>query len=91
MLLQTTLDSLRKLPIIHFKTDSRKITPGDIFVCAQGLNYDSHHFIEDAVNRGAVGLIAQRQVDSPLPCFIMSGQTMTTSLISQYYNTNSTF
>ena len=86
MLLQSTLDSLRKLPLTCFEADSRKITPGKIFVCSQGMNQDSHSFIDDAIARGAIGLIATRPVDTSLPCFIMPGHAMTISLISQYYD-----
>ena len=86
MLLQSTIDSLRKLPLTCFQADSRKITPGDIFVCSQGLHHDSHQFVEEAVSRGAIGLIATRPVNTGLPCFVMPGHAMTVSLISQYYD-----
>lgn len=85
MLLQSTLNSLRKLPLTYFEADSRKVTPGNIFVCSQGLNHDSHHFIDDAITRGAIGLIATRPVNAGLPCFVMPGHAMSISLISHYY------
>ena len=85
MLLQSTLNSLRKLPLTYFEADSRKVTPGNIFVCSQGINNDSHHFIDDAIARGAIGLIATRPVDAKLPCFVMPGHAMSISLISHYY------
>ena len=85
MLLQSTLNSLRKLPLTYFEADSRKVTPGNIFVCSQGLNHDSHHFVDDAIARGAIGLIATRPVDARLPCFVMPGHAMSISLISRYY------
>ncbi|MET4695663.1 Mur ligase family protein [Endozoicomonas lisbonensis] len=85
MLLQSTLTSLRKLPLTCFEADSRKVLPGSIFVCSQGLNHDSHHFVDEAVARGAIGLIATRPVDTRLPCFVMPGHAMSISLISHYY------
>ena len=85
MLLKNTLDSLRNLPLTGFETDSRKITPGSIFVCHQGLNHDSHNYADEAANRGAIGLIATRPLDSQLPTFVMPGRAMAMSLISQFY------
>ena len=85
MLLKNTLDSLHKLPLTGFEADSRKISPGSIFVCNQGLNHDSHDFVEEAASRGAIGLIATRQLESTLPCFVMPARAMAVSLISQFY------
>ena len=85
MLLQSTLNTLRKLPLTCFQADSRKVLPGSIFVCSQGLNHDSHHFVDDAIARGAIGLIATRPVNTQLPCFVTPGHAMSISLISHYY------
>lgn len=67
MLLESTLNSLRTLPISGFETDSRKVSPGDIFVCNEGLNHDSHNFAHEAIVRGAIGLITTRTVSALLP------------------------
>ena len=42
--------------------DSRAVRPGDVFVCAQGGQYDGHLFIDDAIERGAVIILAQLQI-----------------------------
>ena len=31
------------------QTDTRKLQPGDIFVCIKGTNYDGHNFIPSAL------------------------------------------
>lgn len=36
-------------------TDSRTIKPGQLFIPLLGLNYDGHHFINEAKNKGAKG------------------------------------
>jgi len=38
--------------------DSRKITPGQVFVALIGNNLDGHQFIEQAIQNGAVAIIA---------------------------------
>jgi UDP-N-acetylmuramoyl-L-alanyl-D-glutamate--2,6-diaminopimelate ligase len=48
------------LPAIHeVRFDSRQVGPGDLFVCARGERSDGHDFAAQAVQAGAVALIAQ--------------------------------
>ena len=42
--------------------DSRSVSPGDIYCCIRGENFDGHEFASQAVADGAVALL----VDSPL-------------------------
>jgi MurE/MurF fusion protein len=44
--------------------DSRKVGPGDVFVAVKGLTSDGHSFIEMAVERGAVAVIVEREVEA---------------------------
>lgn len=55
---------------IHF--DSRKVTPGSVFVAVKGRTTDGHKFIDIAVDRGAVCVVAQEDFDglSEQVCFI---------------------
>lgn len=43
--------------------DSRRVRPGDLFVCIHGLVDDGHRYARDAVGRGAVALVVERTVD----------------------------
>ncbi len=40
--------------------DSRQVAPGSIFVAVRGFNADGHRFISQAVERGAVCIVAER-------------------------------
>ena len=42
--------------------DSRKVEPGNLFVAIRGLRADSHLFISDAVERGARGVVVERDI-----------------------------
>lgn len=46
---------------LHY--DSRQIQPGNIFVCIQGYRTDGHLFIQDALSRGAVGLVVEKDIN----------------------------
>jgi UDP-N-acetylmuramoyl-L-alanyl-D-glutamate--2,6-diaminopimelate ligase len=47
--------------------DSRRIRPGWVFVAIAGHAGDGHRFVEDAVRRGAVGVLAQEAVSCKVP------------------------
>ena len=40
--------------------DSRRVTPGDLFVAIPGVSVDGHRFIKDAVGNGAVAIAGER-------------------------------
>jgi UDP-N-acetylmuramoyl-L-alanyl-D-glutamate--2,6-diaminopimelate ligase len=42
--------------------DSRRVRPGYVFVALAGQVVDGHEFVEDAINRGAVAVVAERDV-----------------------------
>ncbi|MFO7172971.1 MAG: UDP-N-acetylmuramoyl-L-alanyl-D-glutamate--2,6-diaminopimelate ligase [Bacillota bacterium] len=45
--------------------DSRQVRPGDLFVAIRGENVDAHRFVADAVDRGAVAVVAEEPVPVP--------------------------
>ena len=53
--------------MILLETDSRKIKPGQTFVCIKGLTVDGHDFIDSAIKNGAVKIIAERPVEASVP------------------------
>ena len=42
--------------------DSRKVVPGTLFFCLSGVHVDGHDFIVEAVRRGAVAVVVERDV-----------------------------
>lgn len=51
--------------------DSRTVRPGSLFICIKGFKTDGHIYIEQAINNGAVAILAQDEVDIPLPVTII--------------------
>ncbi|NVB80238.1 MAG: UDP-N-acetylmuramoyl-L-alanyl-D-glutamate--2,6-diaminopimelate ligase [Kofleriaceae bacterium] len=47
------------------RDDSRKIEPGDVFVAVKGMRSDGHAFVQTAIERGAVALVVEHEVDAP--------------------------
>jgi len=48
--------------ITGITNDSRKVTPGDLFVCVHGYKKDGHAFIDEAIERGARAVAVQRPI-----------------------------
>lgn len=49
-----------ELVFTSVSTDTRKITPGSLFVALKGENFDGHDFLAEAYRRGAAGCVIQR-------------------------------
>lgn len=47
------------LPVSDIAYDSRRVSPGSVFVAIRGLKQDGNRFIGDAMSRGAVGIISE--------------------------------
>jgi len=47
-------------PIVRISTDSRQIEPGDLFLALSGERFDGHAFLSQALQRGAVAIVAER-------------------------------
>lgn len=54
------IDSNDERLINSIKTDTRELEPGDVFIALKGKNYDGNDFIEEAINKGAVLCITER-------------------------------
>ncbi|MBP6596164.1 MAG: UDP-N-acetylmuramoyl-tripeptide--D-alanyl-D-alanine ligase [Arenimonas sp.] len=53
--------------VLSVGTDSRLLAPGSLFVALRGEHHDAHDHVAQALERGAVALLVQREVDCPLP------------------------
>ena len=47
--------------------DSRQVRPGDLFVAVKGLDADGHDYVPDAVRRGAVAVVGERETSISVP------------------------
>ncbi len=61
-----------------FSIDSRTLKDGDLFFCIKGENTDGHHYIPQALEKGACGIVAipenipQTLRNRDLPCILVS-------------------
>ena len=53
--------------ISGIKINSKEVVPGDLFVCTMGVNCDRHDFVDDAIKRGAVAIVASKPLQVTVP------------------------
>ena len=53
-------------------TDSQKVRSGDLFLCYKGNEFDSHEFVKEATERGAVAIICERKMEYDIPQIVVS-------------------
>ncbi|MGE5473334.1 MAG: UDP-N-acetylmuramoyl-L-alanyl-D-glutamate--2,6-diaminopimelate ligase [Ignavibacteriales bacterium] len=62
---QKLIEDAKGVEIKNIQYDSRKVTPGSLFVCIEGYKVDGHKYIREAVNKGAAALVIQKDVVMP--------------------------
>lgn len=58
--------------MIKYETDSRKVVPGSIFVAIKGHTVDGHDYIQNAIDKGAVKIISQKEIECSVPIEIVN-------------------
>ncbi|MFZ5648627.1 MAG: UDP-N-acetylmuramoyl-L-alanyl-D-glutamate--2,6-diaminopimelate ligase [Bacillota bacterium] len=53
--------------VTHITNNSRDVREGSLFVCIPGLKTDGHNFAAEAINKGAVALIVEKDVPCQCP------------------------
>jgi UDP-N-acetylmuramoyl-L-alanyl-D-glutamate--2,6-diaminopimelate ligase len=72
--------------ILGVQTDSRKVQPGDVFVCISGLERDGHEFAKEAISMGAVALVLERQIpDIHVPQLFLNNCRQAMGVLSSHF------
>lgn len=56
---------LTDVEITAVVNDNRKVTPGCIFLCIEGANFDGHSVAAEVAEKGAAAVVVQKDVDIP--------------------------
>ena len=62
--------------------DSRAVRKGSIYCCVIGARLDGHSFAKDAVGRGAVALVVERQLDIDVPQIVVVNARVAMGIIA---------
>ncbi len=66
--------------------DSRKICSGSVFVCVKGAHFDGHDKVPDAVNAGAVLVVAQHDTGAPNQLIVTDTREAFSLLSASFYS-----
>ncbi len=67
------------------QTDSRFVSPGDLFVAIVGAKVDGHHYVDEAKARGAVGIVVSRPIQTELPTLQVSDPVYSLGILAKTY------
>ncbi len=56
---------------MKYETNSKKIQEGQIFVAISGNTVDGHNYVNEAVKKGAIEIIAEKDVETSVPIKIV--------------------
>ena len=78
------------IKINKLECNSANIKKGDVFCCVSGTFSDGHNYAEDAVKRGAVALVCERELEAlsgKVPQIIVKNTRIAMAqLAAEYYN-----
>ena len=84
-LIQKIINSTNKynknFRINSIKTDSRKINPGDIFLCINS----GYLYVDAAIKNGAIGIISEVVIDSTVPVLYVENAIKALKSLGSYY------
>ncbi len=61
----TVVQGSTDIEITELVYDSRKVTPGCLFVCIKGTAADGHTFVQEVAAHGAAAVLVQEDVEAP--------------------------
>jgi UDP-N-acetylmuramoyl-L-alanyl-D-glutamate--2,6-diaminopimelate ligase len=61
-----------RVEIRELAYDSRAVVPGTLFFCVRGERADGHVFAGEAIERGAVALVVEQELDHPVPQLVVT-------------------
>jgi len=85
---ETLSDSVAALEVLGVAHDSRRVKPGWVFVAIRGEQRDGADFVDDALARGAVAIVAERplKLSRTVPLFVVpDARRALAALASHFY------
>ena len=74
-----------ELNIENVVYDSRKVTPGSMFVAVSGFAVDGNRFIPMALEKGACAVVTAKQPEDNIPCILVENDRLALAQIGANY------
>ncbi|WP_202078007.1 UDP-N-acetylmuramoyl-L-alanyl-D-glutamate--2,6-diaminopimelate ligase [Caldalkalibacillus salinus] len=79
------LNKIEDMEITSIEMDSRKVTAGAMFVCIEGFHVDGHQYVQQAVEKGAKVIVAQKPVQTDIPVIIVPDTRRTLAVVADTF------
>jgi UDP-N-acetylmuramoyl-L-alanyl-D-glutamate--2,6-diaminopimelate ligase len=76
----------RKVDVTKLTEDISDVTPGSLFFCVVGSTRDGHDFADEAVQKGAVAIVVDREIESAAPQIRVSNVRAAIAPIAAVFN-----
>ena len=85
ILLDCRTSDFQNVPFSRVVSDSRRVGPGDVFVCVRGTKIDGHQFADRAVTAGAAAIVTEQPLSLPraVPQLIVDNARRALAMLSQ--------
>ncbi|RDW18466.1 UDP-N-acetylmuramoyl-L-alanyl-D-glutamate--2,6-diaminopimelate ligase [Oceanobacillus arenosus] len=78
---------IEDVEITDIAIDSRKVQQGSLFICITGFTTDGHQYVKEAVDNGAVAIIAEQEITSSVPViYVKETQRALAMLAAKFYH-----
>ncbi|HSG29374.1 MAG TPA: Mur ligase domain-containing protein, partial [Candidatus Krumholzibacterium sp.] len=71
--------------ITGLAVDSRRVSPGTLFIAVSGHAADGHDFIGEALKNGASAIVAERRIDAQVPVALVTDSRAAEPVIARNY------
>lgn len=71
--------------VTGIQIDSRKVQSGDLFICLTGSVQDGHQYAQEAVNKGAAALIAEKELNVGVPILLVGDSRSAMAVIADHF------
>lgn len=75
----------QEIEVTSLHYSSHNVRPGGLFVAIQGFSTDGHHYIQDAVKKGAVAVVSQKPSTAPIPVFQVSDSRKALAVLADHF------
>lgn len=65
--------------------DTRKLSPGMLFIAIQGENHDGHDFVEKAMRLGAKAVVVSKKINAAIPQLVVKDTRIALGDLARWY------
>jgi UDP-N-acetylmuramoyl-L-alanyl-D-glutamate--2,6-diaminopimelate ligase len=85
--IKTKINDEVEVDVTGIVQDSREVLPGNIYVALKGDTYDGHNYIRDAISKGALAVVGERElINQECPYIKVDDSRKTLAYLSAAFN-----